>query len=76
MRIPPSVGGDGDWRARRNNINNFTPTFGIHGNGNVNGCILALGGGSIGAAEPFWFEAHSTDAKIDNLLDYLISPKN
>ena len=64
MRIPPSVGGDGDWRARRNNINNFTPTFGIHGNGNVNGCILALGGGSIGAAEPFWFEAHSTDANL------------
>ena len=64
MRIPPSVGGDGTWRTRRNNLNSFTTTFGIHGNGNVNGCILGFSGGSIGAAEPFWFEAHSTDANL------------
>ena len=64
MRIPPSVGGDGTWRSRRNNVNAFTPSFGIHGSGNVNGCILGLAGGSIPAAEAFWFEADSTDANL------------
>ncbi len=64
MRIPPSVGGDGTWRSRRNNVNTFTPSFGIHGSGNVNGCILGFTGGSISAAQAFWFEAHSTDANL------------
>ena len=64
MRIPPSVGGDGTWRSRRTNVNAFTPTFGIHGAGNVNGCTLGFTGGSIPAAAAFWFEADSTDANL------------
>ena len=67
MRTSPSVGGSGTWRSRTNNVNSFTvSSFGRHGNGAPNGTTISVGGGSIAAATPFWFEVHGTGSLFFN----------